>query len=110
MRQHIVSEPKAKAGPSEAREAITHYEKALQFQPDFAAAHYNYGLALAKCGRIDEALTQFQKALGLAERQNDQGLAIEVIAKMRLLQTGSSSRKRPSIPTPSAAQPEQLPQ
>jgi 23S rRNA pseudouridine1911/1915/1917 synthase len=31
MRQYIVSEPKAKAGPSEAREAITHYEVLAEY-------------------------------------------------------------------------------
>ena len=48
-------------------EAVERYEQALQFQPGFAAAHYNAGVCLAKIGRRTEAIEHFQRALLLAE-------------------------------------------
>ena len=46
-------------------EAISHYEKAAEIQPDFADAHNNLGNVLLETGRVDEALGQFQHALEL---------------------------------------------
>ena len=44
-------------------EAITHFQKALQINPDYAEACYNLGNALLQKGRVDEAIAQYQKAL-----------------------------------------------
>ena len=44
-------------------EAIAHYQKALQIEPDSASAHNNLGLALAGRGQIDAALAHYRKAL-----------------------------------------------
>ena len=40
--------------------------RALKFQPDNAAAHHGLGLALAGCGRIDEAIGHYQRALEIS--------------------------------------------
>ena len=40
-------------------EAATHFEATLQLRPDSAAAHFNYGTALAASGRLDDAVVEF---------------------------------------------------
>jgi len=61
-------------------EAIPHFQKALQIQPDFTEAHYNLGLALLKSGKVDEAIAHFQRALQIkpdsAETHNNLGNAL----------------------------------
>jgi tetratricopeptide (TPR) repeat protein len=44
-------------------EAIFHFQKALQINPDYAEAHNNLGNALCQKGRMDEAIVHYQKAL-----------------------------------------------
>jgi tetratricopeptide (TPR) repeat protein len=44
-------------------EAIVHYQKALQIDPDYAEAHNNLGDALLRKDSVDEAIAHFQKAL-----------------------------------------------
>jgi Flp pilus assembly protein TadD len=44
-------------------EAMAHFRKALEVDPDYTGAHNNLGIALADCGRIDEAAEHFRKAL-----------------------------------------------
>jgi tetratricopeptide (TPR) repeat protein len=47
----------------EMDEAISHFQKALQINPDHAQAHNNLGNALREKGNVDEAITHYQKAL-----------------------------------------------
>ncbi|MCE0497749.1 MAG: tetratricopeptide repeat protein, partial [Methylacidiphilales bacterium] len=44
-------------------EAIAHYQKALEINPNYAEAHNNLGNALFQKGQVDEAIGQYQKAL-----------------------------------------------
>jgi superkiller protein 3 len=44
-------------------EAIRHFQKVVEIEPDEAAAHNNLGSALLYCGRVDEAIAQYQRAL-----------------------------------------------
>ncbi|MFZ1935147.1 MAG: tetratricopeptide repeat protein [Thermoguttaceae bacterium] len=44
-------------------EAIEHYRKALDVNPDYVEAHNNLGIALADRGRIGEAIKHYRKAL-----------------------------------------------
>ena len=61
-------------------EAIAHYRKALEINPDYAEAHNNLGLALADRGPTDEAIAHYRKALEIkpdyAEAHNNLGLAL----------------------------------
>jgi tetratricopeptide (TPR) repeat protein len=50
-------------------EAMVHYEKAIQLQPNYADAYYNRGNILFGEGRIDEAMADWAKTLEL--RPND---------------------------------------
>ncbi len=65
-------------------EAMTHYQKALWIEPDFAGAHYNWGTALHDLGRFAEAMTHYQKALriepDLFEAHNNWGAALLSLA------------------------------
>jgi tetratricopeptide (TPR) repeat protein len=61
-------------------EAIEHYQKALDLQPDYAMAHNNLGNALLDQGKVVEAVAHFRKALDIqpayAEAHNNLGYAL----------------------------------
>ena len=46
-------------------EAIPHFERALEIQPDYAVACHNLGCALAQQGLFDEAIARFEQAVAL---------------------------------------------
>jgi type IV pilus biogenesis/stability protein PilW len=46
-------------------EAEAEYRRAVQLKPSFAEAHNNLGQLLARTGRLDEALKEFDAALGI---------------------------------------------
>ena len=46
-------------------DAARHFEAALALKPGSAAAHFNYGTALAGAGRFDDAVVQYEHALAL---------------------------------------------
>jgi len=45
------------------REVMAEMQRAVAAAPACAAAHSNFGRALAECGRFDEAIKQFERAL-----------------------------------------------
>ena len=55
----------AEADRGEVDEAIVHYRKVLEIEPDCAEAHGNLGLALAGQGRMDEAIVHLRKTTEL---------------------------------------------
>ena len=61
-------------------EAMPHFERALQLNPDYADAHNNLGIALTAQGKVTEAVPHFERALQLkpdsAEAHNNLGLAL----------------------------------
>lgn len=44
-------------------EAIAHYNKALELDPNYGEGHYNLANALLRVGRTDEAVAHYEKAL-----------------------------------------------
>ncbi len=55
----------ALVGRGQVEEAIAHYRKALEIQPDFVDAHYNLGLALAGGRQFEEAIAQYRTVLDI---------------------------------------------
>jgi tetratricopeptide (TPR) repeat protein len=63
------------ASEEKIEEAQAQFSEVVRNRPDFAPAHLNDGLALAKLGKLDEALKEFQVTLclnptNLVARQN----------------------------------------
>jgi len=79
-------------------EAIGHYVKALQLQPDLAEVHYNLGNALERQGRVNEAIRHYKMALDLATQQNKQDLAKSSKAKISQHEAGTPFPERRSSP------------
>jgi tetratricopeptide (TPR) repeat protein len=46
--------------------AISHFAAAVRLNPDYAEAHYDWGLALARAGRLPEAISHYEKAVRLS--------------------------------------------
>ena len=44
-------------------EAVAHYRRALEINPDNAGVHYNLAVVLAGRGEVDEAVAHYEKAL-----------------------------------------------
>ena len=62
------------------KEAIEHYQKAIQLDPNYAEAQNNLGAALAAEGRFDEAIEYYHKAIQIspnfAYALNNLGMAL----------------------------------
>jgi len=52
-------------------EAIKAYQKAIELNPQSAAAHQNLGVATFKAGLLPESLTAFKTAIALYEQQHN---------------------------------------
>jgi tetratricopeptide (TPR) repeat protein len=46
-------------------EAATHFAESLKLSPNYAPAHKNLGMALARLGRHEEAVSHLQEAIRL---------------------------------------------
>jgi tetratricopeptide (TPR) repeat protein len=66
-------------------EAIRHYERALELNPDFADAHVNLGDTMVQLGRIQEAIGQYEQALRIrpdfAKAHNAFGVALVSVGR-----------------------------
>jgi tetratricopeptide (TPR) repeat protein len=58
----------ALAEQGRSKEAVEHYETALQLDPAYADAHNNLGIQLTAQGRLEEAVQHFQQALKVKPR------------------------------------------
>ena len=67
---------KIKLGQTES--ALTDCEEAIRRNPDLAEAYHTRGEAYRLLGKTQEAKADFQKALELAEQDEDQELKIEI--------------------------------
>ena len=67
-------------------EAIAHYKKALDIEPDFTDAAYNLASAYVVAGRVDDAINEYQQAmkLGPANATAHFNLANSLLARQRL--------------------------
>lgn len=66
------------AAEGRTAEAIAHYQKALEINPDCAETYNNLGTAFVNLGQLDTALGYYQQALtldpGFAEAENNLGI------------------------------------
>jgi tetratricopeptide (TPR) repeat protein len=66
-------------------EAIAHYQKALNIDPDYAEAHDNLGSALLAVGKTNQAIEQYHEVLRLqpdsAKTHNNLGLALAAVGR-----------------------------
>ena len=53
------------AGRGQVDEAIAHYRRALEINPDYFEAHHNLGVVLFGRGQVDEAVIHYRKALNI---------------------------------------------
>jgi tetratricopeptide (TPR) repeat protein len=58
--------------------AIAHLEMALQKDPDYSAAWKIYGKALTEAGRIDDAISAYEKGIEVAEGRGDKQASKEM--------------------------------
>jgi len=65
------------------REAIEHYERAVQLKPDFAEAHCNLGGALWQAGKVNDAIGHYEQALRI---KPDLTEARNALARLRAVQ------------------------
>jgi Flp pilus assembly protein TadD len=61
-----------------AAEAIPHYRAAIALRPDYAPAHFDLAIALARTGAPEEARAEAARALSLARAQGDGALAAQI--------------------------------
>jgi tetratricopeptide (TPR) repeat protein len=66
------------------RDAIEHFETALQAKPDFAQAHHDLAVALSQSGRVTEAIDQLEATI----RSNPADFAAYVQRGMLLVSVG----------------------
>lgn len=59
-----------------AAEAAQKYAVVVKAMPNFGIAHYNYGLALGKTGRLDESVHELEKAAAL--QPNDPSIVLNL--------------------------------
>ncbi len=68
-------------GEGRIDEAIEHFQRSLEIEPDDAPNHFGLGRALASQGRTDEAIEHFQEAVNLdpnhAEAHSNLGIALD---------------------------------
>ncbi|HTT40357.1 MAG TPA: tetratricopeptide repeat protein [Burkholderiales bacterium] len=65
-----------KAGDAQA--AAEHLRRAVELDPDYSAAWKLLGQALARAGRLDDALEAYRRGIEAAERKGDKQAAREM--------------------------------
>jgi len=76
-------------------EAIPHFERALQLNPNLAGTEYLLGDALAAQRKLTEALPHFQQALNLATIQGNAALVQTIRERLQAFPLGSPPSQTP---------------
>jgi len=64
-------------------EAAEHYYNALRLDPNYAAPHYNLGLAFFQFGKIKKAIYHFRKVLQIDPTYKDARENLEIAQKIQ---------------------------
>ena len=70
----------------EFMDAITHLEKAIEFNPTYSAAWKLYAKALTESEQIEAAMDAYQKGIVVAEENGDKQAAKEMQVFLKRLQ------------------------
>ena len=74
-----------KAGSGQYQEAIIHFEKAIELNPNSAEAYNNWGFALNELKQYEEAIEKYKKAIELnpnnVNAYNNWGVALNELEK-----------------------------
>jgi len=76
-------------------EAVHHFERAPQLNPNLAGPEYLLGDALVTQGTLTEALPHFQQALNLATTQGNAELVKAFQERLRSFPSGSPPSQTP---------------
>jgi beta-barrel assembly-enhancing protease len=68
--------------PGDAQQALSHYRRALHFNPRCPRAHKALGMVHLKEGRLDRARAYFQKALALSPETADEAYLVHYVASL----------------------------
>ncbi len=72
--------------------AVATVKEVLATNPDHVRANFNYGLMLAQINRVDQAMEQFEKVIGLTEGDDPvHQRAEQELARMQAAQGGTAS-------------------
>jgi tetratricopeptide (TPR) repeat protein len=66
-------------------EAAAEFESLLAAKPDYLAAYYQYGQALEKLGRLEDAQAKYERGIETATRLGDEHTRSELQAALDLL-------------------------
>jgi len=64
--------------PEDWAKAISHFTKAVEFDPDYSAAWKILGKALSAAGKSDAAISAYEQGIAVAERKGDKQAAREM--------------------------------
>lgn len=67
-------------------QAVEHFARAVELDPDYSAAWKNYGKALEKSGKLNEAIKAYTKGMKVAAKKGDKQAEREMSVFLKKLQ------------------------
>ncbi len=80
------------------KEAIEHYQAALQLEPNSAGAYGNLAQALASVGRTNEAIAAAQKGIEIARATGNRAMTEQLEECLKDCRESQRNNARPSTP------------
>jgi Flp pilus assembly protein TadD len=73
------------ANSGDFEEALSHFNRLLEIQPDYSAAYYHAGRTLEKAGRTDDARVMYERGIQVTTRNGDAHTRSELQAALDML-------------------------
>jgi len=83
-----------KAALQQHKAAIQNYNEAIRFDSKYSAAYYNRGIAKWNLGRLEEARSDLQTALRLAEEDGNEKLVTATTDALRQIESSERNKQR----------------